>query len=660
MHVFNISGMSKIGTTLLLLCSLALQTAPAQNVGGERGFYFFTTEEKEAIRQSAQMEWGQIILDSLRSVVKERLTHPLEVPMLEGGHGHQYCCPLHNVTFEFNWDKPTSHYCPVCRKDWNDKNVYNWAWVNYVHAKNLTYLNACMYLYLATGENEYAEHIRDMMLDYARKYPTYMVHNAARKPSEAHSGKMFAQSLDESVWATDAARAYDVATPVMTAAEREAIEKGYLRECADLLLRRKDGGNWQAWHNSGLVALGVALHNDSILDVAVNDPKCGHRFLMKKHVYPDGWWNEGSPTYHFYPLRAILLTAEALRCRDINLYDQQLLNMFAGPVLGTYKDLVFPAHNDGWYGENLLAQVKLYEAAYHQYKEPLFLNVLEACYTRTERINPEALVNPIRIRPSASAIQLTSHAFEDVGFALLRSNSNTVVMKYGPYGGGHGHFDKLSVSIHNGKREILSDLGTSAYGVPDYTKWYQKTLAHNTVTVDGRNQQAANGTLIDFKPSKNGGSVAASTNEAYPGVAMKREISLKGNSIHDLFSCTSDTVHTYDYVLLLNDPPQLNSEGTPTELNDSEVYQRIRNVKQYGKAKIFSFRTGSSDVKIQSATPEPFEIFIGEASGIPPTNPGVVTKEGNEKRAVLPCYPVLIRVKSKELKLKMNWNIGED
>lgn len=54
----------------------------------------------------------------------------------------------------------------------------------------------------------------------------------------------------------------------------------------------------------------------------------------------------------------------------------------------------------------------------------------------------------------------------------------------------HGHPDKLSISIHDGRKEILPDLGTTAYGVPDCYAWYQKTISHNTVTVDRKNQNA--------------------------------------------------------------------------------------------------------------------------------------------------------------------------
>lgn len=72
---------------------------------------------------------------------------------------------------------------------------------------------------------------------------------------------------------------------------------------------------------------------------------------------------------------------------------------------------------------------------------------------------------------------------------MLRSDTRTVVLKFGGEGIGHGHPDKLSIAIHDGKRELISDFGTSGYGVPDYLKWYKRSLSHNTVTVDAKDQK---------------------------------------------------------------------------------------------------------------------------------------------------------------------------
>ena len=96
--------------------------------------------------------------------------------------------------------------------------------------------------------------------------------------------------------------------------------------------------------------------------MAINRDKYGYHFLIDKHKNDDGWINEGSPHYHYYPLEFCCLQPR-VRCRGIDLFDCDLHDMFVEPVKGTYPDLSFPAHSDGWYGANLLSQSALCEVA---------------------------------------------------------------------------------------------------------------------------------------------------------------------------------------------------------------------------------------------------------------------------------------------------------
>src|SRR5690554_549329 len=246
----------KITRKLIILLLFIPFSALAQ----ESNYYFFTAEDMENIRSSSQTEWGYSIIEKLKETVNERREHSLRVPLLEGGHGHDYFCPVHNQVFRFDWEKPHAHYCSLCDKYWENNNKFDWAWINHVHLQNRIYLTACMYLYVATDEKKYAIYIRDMMLDYASKYLTYLNHDTVRKTGP-WGGKMFGQSLDEAVWASDVCPAYMIARQVMNADEIQKIESGYLIPCANLLLARRGSANWQVWHNSGLIALGVALQN---------------------------------------------------------------------------------------------------------------------------------------------------------------------------------------------------------------------------------------------------------------------------------------------------------------------------------------------------------------------------------------------------------------
>jgi hypothetical protein len=60
-------------------------------------------------------------------------------------------------------------------------------------------------------------------------------------------------------------------------------------------------------------------------------------------------------------------------------------------------------------------------------------------------------------------------------------------MECGLYGGGHGHPDRLHLTLHAGGVHWLADPGTGTYVSRDLF-WYRSTLAHNAPRLDGRSQ----------------------------------------------------------------------------------------------------------------------------------------------------------------------------
>ncbi|HET9860152.1 MAG TPA: alginate lyase family protein [Nocardioidaceae bacterium] len=67
-----------------------------------------------------------------------------------------------------------------------------------------------------------------------------------------------------------------------------------------------------------------------------------------------------------------------------------------------------------------------------------------------------------------------------------------LVLGAGPLGdGGHGHYDALAVEAYAHGHPLVVDPGrfTYAEGVPNWRHWFKGTAAHNTVTVDGLDQQ---------------------------------------------------------------------------------------------------------------------------------------------------------------------------
>ena len=67
-----------------------------------------------------------------------------------------------------------------------------------------------------------------------------------------------------------------------------------------------------------------------------------------------------------------------------------------------------------------------------------------------------------------------------------------LVFGCGPLGdGGHGHYDSLAVEAYAHGHPLVVDPGryTYAEGTPNWRHWFKGTAAHNTVTVDGLDQQ---------------------------------------------------------------------------------------------------------------------------------------------------------------------------
>ena len=345
-----------------------------------------------------------------------------------------------------------------------------------------------------------------------------------------------------------------------------------------------------------------------------------------------------------------MLTAEAVRCRGINLYDSRIYSMFATPVRGAYSNLDYVAHNDGWYGSSLTSSARYYGYAYQRYnKDPLFASVCSICISRQTKLKGfEWLMCPDVLAASA-AISQGSSVFENIGYAVLRSGKVSATVKFGPHGGGHGHPDKLSITLHDGEREILPDLGTPAYGVPDYKLWYKKTISHNTVTVDGRDQKPSSGCLVRFESRPDGGTLEAVADSAYNNVRMRRTVDLSPSGLTDAFTCESDSVHTYDYVLLLMDEPSIGVEGSKAEDDTRPGYAKIWNVNEYGSSGAFEIETASGNIKI--LTHGEAKILVGQAKG-----PAQKKETSNVESASL-CWPVIVRTTGKDMDVNVIWTL---
>ena len=89
---------------------------------------------------------------------------------------------------------------------------------------------------------------------------------------------------------------------------------------------------------------------------------------------------------------------------------------------------------------------------------------------------------------------------ESQGLAILRREDRYASLECGAYGGGHGHPDRLHLTLHAHGHHWLPDPGTGSYVARDLF-WYRSTLAHNAPRLDGVSQPAGDAECRAFGES---------------------------------------------------------------------------------------------------------------------------------------------------------------
>lgn len=108
-------------------------------------------------------------------------------------------------------------------------------------------------------------------------------------------------------------------------------------------------------------------------------------------------------------------------------------------------------------------------------------------------------------RPNVVAPSSGAAHFPHAGYSVFRGEDWVAAFDHGPLGMAplynHGHSDALSALLWRGGKAILVDPGTFRYnGEPEWRRYFKGTRAHNTVSVDGRDQAEQAGSFIWRRP----------------------------------------------------------------------------------------------------------------------------------------------------------------
>lgn len=453
------------------------------------------------------------------------------------------------------------------------------------HKKNFLILQKAGVLYQILNDDKYAVYVRDMLLAYAKMYPTLPLHPQERSYAR---GKLFWQALNDANWLVYVSQAYDCVYNFLTEKERAALEKNLFKPYADFLSVGSPQffnrvHNHSTWGNVAVGMIGLVMNDEELIDRALNGLKEDNILpgqkdndggLIKKEgqktgflanvddpFSPDGYYTEG-PYYQRYAMYPFLVFAEALQNTkpDLKIFEYKngvlIKSVYALLNLTDAEGEFFPL-NDSQKGMSIYSRelVSVVDIAYaYGDKDASLLSIAEK--QGRVQLDNSGMEVAIAIQNNSKkpfikkSIDLSDGSDgKQGGVAILRTQGNdkelALVMKYSSQGLSHGHYDKLSFSFYNKGTEIIQDYGLARFVnieqkngggyLKENNTWAKQTIAHNTIIQNETSH--FNG---DFETGSKFHSekylfdvsnpkvqiISAIENNAYPGTSIHRTMAL--------------------------------------------------------------------------------------------------------------------------------------
>jgi hypothetical protein len=429
-------------------------------------------------------------------------------------------CPEDGATLAFDPWSADAHPCPRCGKKFGGER-HDRHWARYQHlwlAERAAHLAALAAL---RDDAAAADRAVEILGTYARRYWGYPNQDNVLGPS-----RLFFSTYLESIWIANylAAAALLRASGQLADDATQAVS-GVAEEAANLIGEFDEGfSNRQTWNNTALTAIAVWFEDEDLAKRAIEGPTGLLEHLLRGYGR-DGMWYEGE-NYHLFALRGLLTGALWARQAGLDVFAEPKLAArvqaaLLAPTRSVLPDLTFPARKDSRFGVSLAqpASLELWEVGLAMLGErgagsgtATIASWLAALYG-SPTVKPElfesylhdAPVQPVPRPPSRVTLSWwslllmapelpeapqwtpTSVLLDSQGLAVLRAGGRYVSLECGQYGGGHGHPDRLHLTLHADGVHWLADPGTGSYVSRDLL-WYRSTLAHNAPQMDGASQ----------------------------------------------------------------------------------------------------------------------------------------------------------------------------
>lgn len=420
--------------------------------------------------------------------------------------------------------------------------------------------------YQISKEEKYAVFVRDMLIEYAKLYPTLGLHPVQKNQAP---GKLFWQGLNESMWLVYSIQAYDCILEFLSEEERENIENNLFKNVVEFFTVEDKYSfdrvhNHGTWSVAGVGMTGMVLGDSLMLKEALYSTKLDGSGGFLKQIdelfSPDGYYAEG-PYYQRFALLPFIVFAQAL---DNNMPELKIFEYKDGVLLKAVTTLVQLTNTDGkFYPINDVIKEKSWltpelvfgtNIVYDQNKDATLLDVVKEKGEVMLSASGLAVAKAIEEGKTKHFVRKSMMIRDgakgnDGGLALLRmgepENQTSLLFKFASQGMGHGHFDRLGINLFDKGKEVLPDYGAARFlnvqdkeggrYLPENKTWANQTIAHNTLVINQQsdfngdlNASEANSPKLIFADLENSAIqvVSATDDHCYAQASINRTLVL--------------------------------------------------------------------------------------------------------------------------------------
>jgi hypothetical protein len=502
---------------------------------------------------------------------------------------------------------------------------------------------------------------------FAARAKSGLLFFASEEAPEYHSGLGFLNHI----YLVASAFAYDLVWDLAdwTGAERDAMRRLLYGRMADLRahMHSKHLSNHASWSMSRVATTGLLFGDSPLVRETFDGPdslanRIAHQFFDDGLSYEQSSWG-----YHCFSIEPDLLVALAGRNAGVSpdplrlKVRNDLSLTFLGGSTGDYTMPFYPVStrdfprpktkdlrlaltaqfqllrpdttcpNIGDYGQPTppMADHWIPELAWDLYRDRAAARILSFGSRKAEggHFMPPHLLTllfgrPLPARPSAAS---RSAIYPQAGYAVMKSiegdaywksKAIQVVAKFGPFGNGHGHADKLSIDVSgNGKKTCIEEIervGDRA----DLWKFWNSTVSHNTIVVGGKSQPgdeemfALNnscGRLLCFDRSRGQFTVLLDASDVYSETSLyRRSLTLTDSYLLDVFAVESRSDTTFDSFL--------HGRGSAS-VSGATLKPSKLGFAEHGYEFLSDVRGGQGEGDVKARFSDGWSVFIPEAQG---------------------------------------------